>query len=204
MVPAIRERANARKIGNIYFADFAAVNNERACQETMTAIVTGIKDAAAEITRTSRDIAQANQQLARRAEEGSRRIEEILGVIDGVAFESNILALNAAIESGRAADAGRGIAEVADEIRLLVERSAAATREIRALVSDTLGRYDSGATLVAEIGRTMDEITRSMQQATALMTEFAAPRRPIHHGEIRDILRRPIVPDFDPDAPQCA
>jgi methyl-accepting chemotaxis protein len=95
-------------------------------------------------------------------------------VIDGIAFQTNILALNAAVEAARAGEQGRGFAVVATEVRNLAQRSAAAAKEIKALISDSVGKVESGSRLVDEAGRTMDEIVASVKRVTDIMAEIAA------------------------------
>ena len=107
-------------------------------------------------------------------EQSSRRIADIISVIDGIAFQTNILALNAAVEAARAGEQGRGFAVVASEVRTLAQRSAGAAKEIKQLIDDSTGKVESGAALAAQAGKTMGEIVGSVQRVTDIMSEIAA------------------------------
>ncbi|MEC5161231.1 MULTISPECIES: methyl-accepting chemotaxis protein [unclassified Janthinobacterium] len=104
----------------------------------------------------------------------SKKIVDIIAVIDGIAFQTNILALNAAVEAARAGEQGRGFAVVANEVRTLAQRSAGAAREIKALIGDSVSKVDNGSALVDEAGRTMDEIVASVHRVTAIMGDISA------------------------------
>ena len=104
----------------------------------------------------------------------SKKIADIIGVIDGIAFQTNILALNAAVEAARAGEQGRGFAVVASEVRGLAQRSAQAAKEIRDLIGASVERVEGGARLVSDAGQTMDEILKSVRQVTGIMGEIAA------------------------------
>ena len=104
----------------------------------------------------------------------SGKIVEIISVIDGIAFQTNILALNAAVEAARAGEQGRGFAVVAGEVRNLAQRSAAAAKEIKQLISDSVEKVDGGTKLVEEAGHTMEEIVASVRRVTDIMGEIAA------------------------------
>ena len=106
--------------------------------------------------------------------ESSRKIVDIIGVIDSIAFQTNILALNAAVEAARAGEQGRGFAVVASEVRNLAQRSASAAKEIKALISDSVDKVDQGSKLVDEAGKTMDEIVTSVQHVADIMSEITA------------------------------
>ena len=104
----------------------------------------------------------------------SRKIVDIIGVIDGIAFQTNILALNAAVEAARAGEQGRGFAVVAAEVRNLAQRSAAAAKEIKTLIGDSVDKVEEGSRQVAEAGKTMDEIVDSVRRVTDIMAEIQA------------------------------
>ena len=104
--------------------------------------------------------------------ESSRKIVDIIGVIDGIAFQTNILALNAAVEAARAGEQGRGFAVVAAEVRNLAQRSAAAAKEIKALIGDSVEKVDAGAQLVDQAGATMDEVVASVKRVTDIIGEI--------------------------------
>ncbi|MFZ6645181.1 methyl-accepting chemotaxis protein [Undibacterium sp. TJN25] len=106
--------------------------------------------------------------------ESSGKIADIISVIDGIAFQTNILALNAAVEAARAGEQGRGFAVVASEVRNLAQRSAAAAREIKALIGDSTGKVDAGSRLVDEAGQTMTQIVASIQQVADIMADITA------------------------------
>jgi methyl-accepting chemotaxis protein len=101
--------------------------------------------------------------------DSSKRIADIIGVIDGIAFQTNILALNAAVEAARAGDQGRGFAVVASEVRSLAQRSAGAAKEIKALITDSVAKVDAGSRQVNEAGRTMEEIVASVGKVNELI-----------------------------------
>ncbi|WP_267096113.1 methyl-accepting chemotaxis protein [Xanthomonas sacchari] len=104
----------------------------------------------------------------------SARIADIIGVIDGIAFQTNILALNAAVEAARAGEQGRGFAVVASEVRSLAQRSAAAAKEIKTLISDSVQEVEQGSTLVNRAGTTMTEVVASVKRVTDIMAEISA------------------------------
>lgn len=106
--------------------------------------------------------------------ESARKISDIIGVIDGIAFQTNILALNAAVEAARAGDQGRGFAVVASEVRTLAQRSANAAKDIKALISDSVQKIDSGNQLVGKSGDTMKEIVNAIKRVNDIMAEIAA------------------------------
>ncbi len=115
------------------------------------------------VVQTMRDIASSSQKIA-----------DIISVIDGIAFQTNILALNAAVEAARAGEQGRGFAVVAGEVRNLAQRSAQAAREIKSLIEDSVSRVDVGSTLVESAGEPMDEIVNAVTRVTDIMGEIAS------------------------------
>jgi methyl-accepting chemotaxis protein len=106
--------------------------------------------------------------------DSARKIVDIIGVIDGIAFQTNILALNAAVEAARAGEQGRGFAVVAGEVRNLAQRSAAAAKEIKALIGDSVDKVENGTHLVERAGGTMEEIVSSVKKVTDIMAEISA------------------------------
>jgi methyl-accepting chemotaxis protein-2 (aspartate sensor receptor) len=107
----------------------------------------------------------------------SRKIADIIGVIDGIAFQTNILALNAAVEAARAGEQGRGFAVVAGEVRSLAQRSAEAAKEIKALIGTSVDKVETGSKLVADAGATMNEIVASVQRVSDIIGEISAAAR---------------------------
>jgi methyl-accepting chemotaxis protein len=107
----------------------------------------------------------------------SRRIADIISVIDEIAFQTNLLALNAAVEAARAGEQGRGFAVVASEVRLLASRSAEAAKEIKTLIQDSVGKVTEGTKLVGESGKVLAEIVTRVQKVTDVMAEIASSSR---------------------------
>jgi methyl-accepting chemotaxis protein len=107
----------------------------------------------------------------------SKKIADIVGVIDSIAFQTNILALNAAVEAARAGEQGRGFAVVATEVRNLAQRSATAAKEIKALITESVDKVEGGAQLVNEAGTTMDEVVNSFQQVARLVVDISNASR---------------------------
>jgi methyl-accepting chemotaxis protein len=106
--------------------------------------------------------------------DSSKKIAEIIGVIDGIAFQTNILALNAAVEAARAGEQGRGFAVVATEVRSLAQRSANAAKEIKQLISQSVAKVDTGSRQVSVAGRTMEEIVTAAKRVTNIMSEISS------------------------------
>ena len=109
--------------------------------------------------------------------QSSNRIADIIGVIDGIAFQTNILALNAAVEAARAGEQGRGFAVVATEVRSLAQRSASAAKEIKGLISESVDKVESGNRLVIQAGRTMEDVVASIRQVARIMGDIASASR---------------------------
>ena len=114
--------------------------------------------------------------------ESSHKISEIISVIDGIAFQTNILALNAAVEAARAGDQGRGFAVVATEVRSLAGRSAQAAREIKGLISASVDRVEQGTVLVDQAGATMQQVVGSIRRVTDIMGEISLASDEQSHG----------------------
>jgi len=122
----------------------------------------------------------------------SKKIVDIIGVIDGIAFQTNILALNAAVEAARAGEQGRGFAVVANEVRTLAHRSSAAAKEIKALIDDSVDKVATGSRLVGEAGATMDEVVASVKRVTGIMGEITAVSEEQTRGinEVSEAIRQ--------------
>ena len=145
----------------------------------------------ADNARQANDLADGAQQVAERGGEvvgqvvetmsaihqSSSKIADIIGVIDGIAFQTNILALNAAVEAARAGEQGRGFAVVATEVRNLAQRSAAAAKEIKGLISDSVDKVEAGNKLVDQAGRTMAEVVASIKRVARIMSDISGASR---------------------------
>jgi len=129
---------------------------------------------ASEIARRGKQVVGQVVSTMNGITESSRKIADIIGVIDGIAFQTNILALNAAVEAARAGEQGRGFAVVAAEVRNLAQRSATAAKEIKALIGDSADKVHAGAQLVDAAGKTMEEIVGSVKDVSDLLAEIAA------------------------------
>jgi methyl-accepting chemotaxis protein len=114
--------------------------------------------------------------------ESSKRIVDIIAVIDGIAFQTNILALNAAVEAARAGEQGRGFAVVASEVRSLAQRSSAAAKEIKTLIDDSVSKVADGSTLVTQAGATMQEVVSSVRRVTDIVQEISSASREQNEG----------------------
>jgi methyl-accepting chemotaxis protein len=142
----------------------------------------------AETARTATELANSARSVATKGGEvvgqvvstmeditaSSKRIADIIGVIDGIAFQTNILALNAAVEAARAGEQGRGFAVVAGEVRSLAQRSATAAKEIKSLIGESVEKVDAGSRLVGTAGETMSDIVTQVQRVAGLIGEIGA------------------------------
>jgi len=128
-----------------------------------------LAESAAEVAQRGGVVVSRVVETMASINESSGKVVDIIGVIDGIAFQTNILALNAAVEAARAGEQGRGFAVVAGEVRTLAQRSAAAAREIKALIGASVARVDDGAKLVAEAGVTMQEIVASVNEVSTMI-----------------------------------
>jgi methyl-accepting chemotaxis protein len=133
---------------------------------------------------TSNEVAMRGGEMVKQVvhtmngiQESSKKIADIIGVIDSIAFQTNILALNAAVEAARAGEQGRGFAVVATEVRNLAQRSATAAKEIKELIAESVDKVDNGAKLVDTAGKTMDDVVVSFKQVTELVTEISNASR---------------------------
>jgi methyl-accepting chemotaxis protein len=131
-----------------------------------------LAEQASGIARRGSEVVNQAVQTMHGINESSHKIGEITSVIDGIAFQTNILALNAAVEAARAGEQGRGFAVVAGEVRTLAQRSAAAAREIKALIGTSVDRVETGSALINEAGRTMQEVVSSIQRVAEVSAEI--------------------------------
>ena len=136
---------------------------------------------ASDLARSATEVANQGSQVVAQVVDtmdgihgSSQQISDIIGVIEGIAFQTNILALNAAVEAARAGEQGRGFAVVAGEVRTLAQRSASAAKEIKALISESVDRVTNGTELVGRAGKTMTEINDAVRRVTDIMAEIAA------------------------------
>ncbi|MDL5032133.1 methyl-accepting chemotaxis protein [Pelomonas sp. APW6] len=132
---------------------------------------------ASEVAQRGGGVVAEVVQTMRGINESSRRIADIIGVIDGIAFQTNILALNAAVEAARAGEQGRGFAVVAGEVRSLAQRSAEAAREIKSLIATSVERVEHGSQLVDRAGSTMDEVVSAIRGVTDIVGRISAASR---------------------------
>jgi methyl-accepting chemotaxis protein len=162
----------------------ASLQETAASMEQLTATVkqnadnarqaSGLAHNASEIATRGNDVVSRVIGTMGEINDSSRQIADIIGVIEGIAFQTNILALNAAVEAARAGEQGRGFAVVAGEVRSLAQRSATAAKEIKQLIGASVERVHNGSTLVQQAGATMGEILQAVQRVTDIMGEIAA------------------------------
>jgi methyl-accepting chemotaxis protein len=195
---AIAQASHAIADGNADLSRRTGSQSEglRQTAEAMAQLTVAVKDNDADARQASSlaagaaDIAERGGQVVEQMIDSmeairarSRRIVDIIAVIDGIAFQTNILALNAAVEAARAGEQGRGFAVVASEVRGLAQRSAAAAREIAALIHDSVAAVDAGDSLAGQAGRTMEDIVRAVQEVAAIMARIVAAS----HGQATGI-----------------
>ena len=148
----------------------------RACSQTSDSAHTAsqLATSAAEVAQRGGAVVAEVVQTMEAINASSTKISDIIGVIDGIAFQTNILALNAAVEAARAGEQGRGFAVVAGEVRTLAQRSAQAAKEIKQLINDSVQQVHTGTSLVGSAGTTMGDIVASVQRVTDIISEIRA------------------------------
>lgn len=164
-----------------------ALEETAASMEELTAAVrqnSANAEAANDLALSASAIAQKGNAVVSKVvstmgniDQSAKKISDIISVIDGIAFQTNILALNAAVEAARAGEQGRGFAVVATEVRNLAQRSATAAKEIKLLINDSVHQVDTGSKLVSEAGATMEEVLASVRQVNEIMKEISAASR---------------------------
>jgi methyl-accepting chemotaxis protein len=179
--------SDTRELGTRTESAAASIEQTAAAMEQLGATVRLNTDSAAkanELAHGAREVARKGGEVVEQTvrtmqgiNESSNRMAEIISVIDGIAFQTNILALNAAVEAARAGEQGRGFAVVASEVRTLAQRSAAAAKEIGALIADSVDRIASGSKLVNDSGQTMREILASVDRVADLVRDISAAGR---------------------------
>jgi methyl-accepting chemotaxis protein len=165
----------------------SSLEETAASMEQMTSTVKQNADNAAQanqLAMAARDQAEKGGGVTSKAvramteiNDSSRKIADIIGVIDEIAFQTNLLALNAAVEAARAGEQGRGFAVVASEVRSLAGRSATAAKEIKELIQDSVKKVDDGSVLVTQSGQTLDQIVSSVKKVSDIVAEIAAASR---------------------------
>jgi methyl-accepting chemotaxis protein len=137
---------------------------------------------ASEIAEKGGEVVNQVVQTMNGISASSTKIADIISVIDGIAFQTNILALNAAVEAARAGDQGRGFAVVAGEVRALAQRSAGAAKEIKTLITASVEQVDRGATLVESAGKTMEDILQSIKEVNDIVAQISLASKEQSHG----------------------
>lgn len=170
----------------------AALEQTAASMEQLTATVKQNAENASQAHQLARSVSNSADrgsevvsyvmEKMREIADSSQHIGDILGVIDGIAFQTNILALNASVEAARAGEQGRGFAVVAGEVRTLAQRSATAAKEIRQLIGESQSRVSEGSLMATRAGETMDDITREVTRVTVLMKEISSASQEQSHG----------------------
>jgi methyl-accepting chemotaxis protein len=178
---------DTRELGSRTESAAASIEQTAAAMEQLSSTVRVNTDSAVQadsLARGAREVARKGGEVVEQTvrtmhgiHESSKRISEIIGVIDAIAFQTNILALNAAVEAARAGEQGRGFAVVAGEVRTLAQRSASAAKEIGTLISDSVERVAAGGRLVNDSGRTMQEILASVDQVADLVRDISEAGR---------------------------
>jgi methyl-accepting chemotaxis protein len=185
---SVRVASDEVAVGNVDLSQRTEQTASR-LQQTASAMeqLTGTVTHSADAARQAHTLAHGAAEVAGRGGEvvaqvvqtmdeistSSRRIADITGVIDGIAFQTNILALNAAVEAARAGEQGRGFAVVAGEVRIRAQRSAAAAKEIKGLIGSSVERVETGSRLVGNAGQTMGEIVASVQRVSQMIGEIS-------------------------------
>jgi methyl-accepting chemotaxis protein len=174
--------AGSTDLSNRTAQQAASLEETAATMDQLTVTVRGNRDStvqAVQLASGASSVAGRGGQVMQQVvatmleiDRSSKKIADIIGVIDGIAFQTNILALNAAVEAARAGEAGRGFAVVAAEVRTLAQRAAGAAREIKGLIGSSVEQTDAGARLVEDAGRTMADIVGSIERVNALMREI--------------------------------
>ncbi|WP_288392255.1 methyl-accepting chemotaxis protein [uncultured Herbaspirillum sp.] len=149
---------------------------------------------ASEVATRGGDVVREVVDTMTSINQSSNRIVDIIGVIDGIAFQTNILALNAAVEAARAGEQGRGFAVVAAEVRSLAQRAAAAAREIKDLIDDSVDKVGKGSALVNQAGQTMEEVVHSVRKVTDMVAEISAASQEQSNG-IQEVDRAIVLMD---------
>jgi methyl-accepting chemotaxis protein len=162
------------------------VRNTADTARQATQLATSASDAATEGGRVVGEVVHTMEAIST----SSRKVSDIIGVIDGIAFQTNILALNAAVEAARAGEQGRGFAVVAGEVRSLAQRSAEAAREIKGLISESVEKVESGTRLVGDAGRTMNDIVAQVKRVSDMIGEIssAAQEQTQGIGQVSDAV----------------